>query len=315
MSADLPRPVQLRAALLMMASTVAFGMMAITIRLASRSEPTWEVAFFRNFFGFLALLPILALPAVRSGAPARAIRETVRSNQLPRYFLRCLIGIFSMFCVFWAIGNLPLSQAISLAYSSPIFVTIAAALWLGETVRLRRWLAVAAGFIGVLVIVRPWSQAFSPSLLIALLAAVLNAVVAIQIKQLSRADGSDTIVFWTYIFWIPMSLLPAIFVWHAPQGIAWLWLALCGVLGTIGQLLWTRALKLGEVSALTPISFLQLPVVTLAGWLLFEEVIDGWTAAGALIIFCATAYIAHREATLARRNASNSPSEAVEPGN
>lgn len=163
MSADLPRPVQLRAALLMMASTVAFGMMAITIRLASRSEPTWEVAFFRNFFGFLALLPILALPAMRSGAPARAIRETVRSNQLPRYFLRCLIGIFSMFCGFWAIGNLPLSQAISLAYSSPIFVTIAAALWLGETVRLRRWLAVAAGFIGVLVIVRPWSQAFSPT--------------------------------------------------------------------------------------------------------------------------------------------------------
>lgn len=69
---------------------------------------------------------------MRSGAPARAIRETVRSNQLPRYFLRCLIGIFSMFCGFWAIGNLPLSQAISLAYSSPIFVTIAAALWLGK---------------------------------------------------------------------------------------------------------------------------------------------------------------------------------------
>ena len=135
--------------------------------------------------------------------------------------------------------------------------------------RLRRWLAVAAGFIGVLVIVQPWSHAFTTGSLVAVAAAMFNAVVAIQIKQLSQVDKADTIVFWTYILWVPMSLVPALFVWHTPEGIAWLWLALCGVLGTIGQLLWTRALKLGEVSALTPISFTQLPVVTLAGWLLF----------------------------------------------
>ena len=255
----------LRAALLMLASTVAFGLMALCIRLASQTEPTWEVAFFRNAFGFVALVPMLLWPLLRERRPLSSLAGDLRTTQLPRYFVRCGIGIVSMYCGFWAIGNLPLAQAISLAYSSPIFITIAAALWLGEHVRMRRWLAVAAGFIGVLVIVRPWSLAFTTGSLVAVAAAMMNALVAIQIKQLSRVDKADTIVFWTYVLWVPMSLLPALFVWHPPQGITWLWLALCGILGTLGQVLWTRALKLGEVSALTPISFVQLPIVTLAG--------------------------------------------------
>ena len=306
---------QLRAALLMLASTVGFGLMAICIRLASQTEPTMEVAFFRNAFGFLSLLPVLLWPVLRKGGdrPLARFVQSVRTTQFPRYVVRCAIGIVSMFCGFWAIGHLPLSQAISLAYSSPIFITIAAALWLGERVRLRRWLAVLAGFIGVLVIVQPWSHAFSKGVLVAVAAAVLSALVAIQIKQLSRVDKADTIVFWTYVLWVPMSLLPALYVWHWPQGIAWLWLVLSGVLGTVGQLLWTRALKLGEVSALTPISFVQLPIVTLAGWLLFSEKIDAATLLGAGIILSSTFYIAHREARLARQAASQAPCEAAKP--
>lgn len=304
----------MRAALLMLASTAGFGMMAVCIRLASATEPVFEVAFFRNLFGLLALLPVLLWPALRNGQPVAAVRRTLQTRHLPRYFIRCLIGLVSMYLGFWSIANLPLSQAIALAYSSPIFVTIAAVLMLGENVRMRRWMAVLAGFIGVMVIVRPWSHAFTAGSLVAVSAAVITAIVAIQIKQLSREDGADTIVLWTYLFWVPMSLLPALWVWHPPQGIAWLWLALSGALGTAGQLLWTRALKIGEVSALTPISFVQLVIVTIAGWLWFGEALDRWTAAGAAIIFSATAYIAHREAMLARRAASQAPSEAVVPG-
>jgi drug/metabolite transporter (DMT)-like permease len=314
-STPLPPAVQLRAAGLMLASTVGFGLMAVCIRLASRTEPVAEIAFFRNLFGLLALLPVLLWPVLRRRGPVSVhLRETLHTDQLRRYFVRCLIGVVSMWMGFWAIAHLPLAQAVSLAYSSPIFVTVAAVLLLGETVRLRRWLAVAAGFIGVLVIVRPWSHAFTPASLVAVTAALITAIVAIQIKQLSRHDGSDTIVLWTYLFWVPMSLLPALFVWHRPEGIAWLWLLLCGAFGTVGQLLWTRALKLGEVSALTPISFVQLVIVTLAGWLLFDETIDRWTMLGAGIIFAATAYIAHREAMLARQHRSNAPTEADVPG-
>ncbi len=287
----------------MLASTVFFGLMAVVIRLASKSLPTFEIAFFRNAFGLLALLPVLLHG-----------RASLRTRQLPRYLLRSSIGIGSMLAGFWAIGHLPLSQAISLSYSTPLFVTIAAVIWLGEIVRKRRWAAVILGFIGVLVIVQPWSSAFTGGSLVAVLAAILSAVVAIQIKQLSRIDPADTIVFYTYVFWVPLSLLPALFVWQWPHGVVWVWLVCTGLFGTGGQLLWTRALRLGEVSALTPISFMQLPVVAVAGYLLFDEKISRWTALGAAIIFAANAYIAHREVQLARSAETSAPMEAATPG-
>lgn len=300
----LPVATPLRAALLMLGSTLAFGLMAIAIRYATRYVPTQEVAFFRNAFGLLALLPMLIRPG---SAP-------LKTQQLPRYFLRSAIGLASMLCAFWAIGHLPISQAISLSYSTPLFVTIAAVLWLGETVRMRRWAAVIIGFIGVLIIVRPGSTSFTPGTLVAVGAAVLSSLVAIQIKQLTRVDSADTVVFYTYVFWVPLSLVPALFVWVWPTGLAWVWLVATGVLGTLGQLLWTRALRLGEVSALTPISFMQLPLVSVLGWLLFNEALDRWTVIGAGIILGANAYIAHREAVLARRAKSQAVTAAAKPG-
>ncbi len=298
-----PSATPMRAALLMLGSTMAFGLMAVAIRYATRYVPTQEVAFFRNAFGLLALLPMLLRPG----------HAPLKTQQLPRYFVRSAIGLGSMLCAFWALGHLPLAQAVSLSYSTPLFVTIAAVLWLGETVRVRRWAAVVVGFIGVLVIVRPGTAGFTAGSLVAVAAAVLSSLVAIQIKQLTRIDSADTVVLYTYVFWVPLSLIPAVFVWVWPTGVAWLWLLATGVLGTIGQLLWTRALRLGEVSALTPISFLQLPLVTLFGWLLFNETVDRWTIIGAGIILAANAYIAHREAVLSRRAASAAASAAAKP--
>lgn len=293
-----------RAASLMLGSTVAFGLMTIAIRLASAHLGTAEIAFFRIAFGLLALLPLILGPG----------RPLPRTRHMGTYLVRTVVGLACMLCGFWAIGHLPLSQAVALSYSTPLFVTVAAVLWLGEVVRLRRWAAVLAGFVGVLVILRPWSAHFSPGLLVPLAAAVVGALVAIQIKQLSRMDPPDTVVFYTYVLWVPMSLLPALLQWTWPRGIDWLWLVATGVFGTIGQLLWTRALKLGEVSALQPISFVQLPLVAAMGWWLFGEKVDRWTVAGASIILAANAYIAHREAQLARRSATHSPVEGAKPG-
>ena len=293
-----------RAAGLMLASTVLFGFMVVMIRLASASLHTFEIAFFRNFFGLLAALPLL----IHHGP------GLLRTTQFPRYLFRCLIGIASMLAGFWAIGHLPQAQAVSLSYSTPLFVTIAAAALLGEQVRARRWIAVALGFVGVLLIVRPGSGQFSYGTMVALLAALLSSIVAIQIKQLSATEPADRIVLWTTLLWVPMSLLPALGVWAWPQGIVWAYVVAAGFFGTGGHMLWTRALKLGEVSALTPISFMQLPIVGVLGWILFDETLDRWTLLGASVILAANAYIAHREATLARRAHSVASSSAAKPG-
>ncbi|WP_372013117.1 DMT family transporter [Pseudoxanthomonas sp. 10H] len=304
MSAAAPASTHWRAARLMLGSTLLFGLMAVAIRLASASLHTFEVAFFRNFFGLLAALPLL----LRHGP------GLLRTTQFPRYLFRCLVGICSMLAGFWAIGHLPLAQAVALSYSTPLFATIAAAALLGEQVRARRWAAVVLGFVGVLVVVRPGDAEFSMGTLVALLAALLSSIVAIQIKQLSATEPADRIVIYTTLLWVPMSLVPAWGVWQWPQGIAWAWVVAAGVFGTGGHMLWTRALKLGEVSALTPIGFMQLPVVAVFGWLLFGETLDRWTLLGAAVILGANAYIAHREAVLARGAASAASSSAAKPG-
>lgn len=281
----------LRAAALMLAATVMFGFMTVAIRLATHEMHAFEVAFFRNFFGLLFALPLL----LKHGP------GLLQTRKLPLYFARCVIGLMSMLCGFWAISQLPLAQAVSLSYSTPLFVTIGAVFALGETVRARRWSAVLIGFLGVMLIVRPGFVALTPGVLAALMGAFLSAGTAISIKYLSRTEQPDAIVLMTTLLWVPLSLPAALWVWEWPSAAGWLWVAITGALGTAGHMLWTRAFRLGEISALTPISFMQLPIVAIAGFLLFGESIDRWTVAGALVIFGANAYIAQREALQVRR--------------
>ena len=280
-----------RAVMFMVASTVLFGVMAVCIRLASKQLHPFEIAFFRNFFGFVFTLPLL----YRHGW------SILRSDKLSLYFFRCCIGIVSMLSGFWAIVHLPLAQAVALSYSTPIFVTIGAVFVLGEVVRARRWTAVIVGFAGVLVLMHPGADSFSFASLVAVLAAVMSASAAISIKFLSRTEKADAIVIYTTMIWVPLSVIPALFFWTMPTGITWLWIVLSGLLGTSAHMCWTRALTLADASMLTPISFLQVLVVGVLAWFLFDETVDRWTIVGAAIIFASNVYIAQREARLARR--------------
>ncbi|HRQ65055.1 MAG TPA: DMT family transporter [Xanthomonadaceae bacterium] len=282
-------PDGVRGALLMTASAILFALMAITIRLAADELHPFAIAFFRNFFGLLFALPLLY-----------GSTFSLRTNRLGLYFVRCIIGLSAMLCGFWALVHLPLAQAVALSYTTPLFVTILAVIILREVVRLRRWTAVAIGFVGALIIVRPGAVEMSDAALIALLSAALAASAAISIKFLSRTEPTGAIVIWMVLIMTPMSLLPALFVWTWPSPTVWVWLLLTGFLGTTGHLAMTGAYKLGDASALTPYNFLQLPVVAMVAWILFGETVDRWTIMGAGIIFAATAYIAHREAVLAR---------------
>jgi drug/metabolite transporter (DMT)-like permease len=274
----------------MLFSTVLFGLMAVVIRLASETQHPFEIAFFRNLFGLLFTLPLL----FKHGP------GLLKTSKLPLYLLRCAIGTVGMLAGFWAIVHLPLAQAVAISYSTPLFVTIGAVWVLGETVRARRWAAVLIGFIGVIILLRPDADTFTGASLVALLAAVMSASVAISIKFLTRTESPDAIVVFTTALWVPMSLVPALLFWQTPSGITWLWLVLAGLFGTVAHMCWTRALQLGDASILTPISFMQVLVVAVFGWWLFDEGVDRYTLIGALIIFGSNLYLAHREITRAK---------------
>jgi drug/metabolite transporter (DMT)-like permease len=287
-----PAALPARAAAMMIASAGFFGLMAIVIRIASHQLHPFEIAFFRSFFGALVALPLLA----RDGL------HTLRTDRIGFYVVRCAIGTASMLASFWAIAHLPLAQAIALSYSSPLFVTIGAVLFLGEVVRMRRWSAVVAGFIGVLVIVRPGTDSFTAASLVAVFSAAMTGIVTISIKFLSRSDAANTIVLLTTLLWVPLSLPAALMVWQWPQTDLWPWLILAGVLGTGGQYFWTHALRIADASTLAPFSYLQLLIVAALAWLLFGEGVDRFTALGAAIIIGTSLYIMRREAKVAHRS-------------
>lgn len=290
--------------MLMLGSASLFALMAVCIRLASAQLHPFQITFFRSGFGALFALPLLHGHGW----------QLLRTPRLGFYIVRCVLGMGGMLAGFWAIVNLPLAEAVALSYSSPLFVTIGAVLFLGEVVRMRRWSAVVAGFIGVLVIVRPGSDAFTGGSLVALLAAALTGAVTISIKSLTGSEPADRIVLLTTLLWIPLSLPAALSVWQWPHPGTWPWLVLSGALGTGGHFCWTRALRLADASLLAPFSYLQLLIVALLAWWIFGEPVDRHTAAGAAIIIAASLYIAWREHRLAHeRRQQVAPATSVEP--
>jgi drug/metabolite transporter (DMT)-like permease len=264
------------------------------IRAASADIHTFEVVFFRNLFGLLAMLPLLSGIGVgmfRARAPGRLM-------------LMSVWHVLGMVCYFLAIAYLPLAEVTALAFSKPLFATIGAALVLHEIVRARRWSAVAIGFLGVLIVLRPGAQALSPYAALVLLSAVLGAATTLLIKRLTATEAISTIVWYQALFATVLALPLCLLHWRLPDAGGWLLLVAIGILGTLSWLTQTRAYFLIDASAVVPFEFLRLPFAALVAYLWFAEVPSVWTWLGGALIFGATVYITEREARLARRSST-----------
>lgn len=293
--AALPLPVQ--GILWMIAATVVLSVMVILVRTATQAMHPFEAAFLRNLFGFAFMLPWLA----RTGLGG------MRTQKLRLHMTRAATGLFAMLCWFSALALMPLAEAVALGFTTPLFATIGAALFLGEIVRRRRWSATIVGFVGVIVILRPGADMITAPAVIVLLSAAAAAGSALQVKILARTESSSAIVTYMTLFMTPMSLLPALFVWTWPSWEMWALMAAIGALGTVGHLCFARALAVAETSAVVPFEYIRLPLVAAAGYFLFGETVDAWTWAGATIIIVSTVYIARREAIVARQRRSRNP--------
>ena len=154
------------------------------------------------------------------------------------------------------------------------------------------------GFIGALVILRPGFQALDTGALLVIVSSLLWSLALIDIKVLGRTKSSITITAYVTVLMIPMTLVPAVIVWETPPLELWIWLLFIGVIGTLGQIIVTDALKLADITVLMPLDFLKLVWATAFGILLFAEIPDLFTYVGAAIVFGSSFYIAWREAKL-----------------
>ncbi len=223
-------------------------------------------------------------------------RKSLRFTHPASHLIRGGMIAISTHMGFYALANLPLATVTVLFFTAPIFATILAALWHRERVGLRRWSAVMAGFVGALIILRPGLEAFEPAMIVALGSSAFFAIALTFSRSLAHADGAASTfvssVVITLIFSIPVAApvfaLPATFV-------IWLLVLVLVITGSLRSVADIQAYRYGEAGLIAPFVYLRLVVTGIAGYLLFDEVPDGPTWAGAAIIVAATLYISHRE--------------------
>ncbi len=277
-------PANLRGA--MMVSLGAFILVTMTTLVKSLGDNlhSFEILFVRCLVGFLFLTPLLF----------KARAASIRTNRPFMHFLRASAGITGMFCMFWSVTHMPLADATAIAFSRPLFMIVLALIFLGEVVGRRRGFATVAGFIGILIMTRPFTEGFDPTALIAATGALFAALAVIAIKKLTLTEPIMTIMFYYTLWTTVIAAIPAALVWQTPSLQEMGVLTIIGILGVVGQTAMTQGFKLGEATFVIPFDYLRLIYAGLYGIALFNEVPAMVSMAGAVVIVASSLYILRR---------------------
>lgn len=261
-----------------------FSVMATLIRHISEEMSTMQMVFFRSTFAVLLMLPWAFKHGLRN----------IRPKKWNLYIYRSFSGLAGVFLLFYGLSVIPLAQAISLTFTAPLITALLAIIFLGEKVRLQSWLAMMVGFSGVLVILRPGGDTFQLASFTMILATVSWSVSSILVKKLTATEHPRSIVFVATTMMIPLSLPMALMVWQMPTAEQMLWLFVLAWVTNQAQFALTHAYAATDVSVVLPFDFCRLIFISILAYVFFGEVIDVWTAMGAVIILSSSVYIARK---------------------
>lgn len=285
-------PGNVRGALWILLSAVIFTMTNSLIKYVGSSLDPFQMVFFRGLFGTMFLLPIVW------HAGGMAVLKTKRMNF---HLARGITGSLALMTIFYALTNMPLADVTGISFSRSLWVIILAVLFLGESIRWRRWTATLVGFCGVLVMVRPGPEA-NPAAIAAVLNALFVAMSVVLIKRMTVTEKPLTILFWGTLIPTFVTLPPAIIVWQTPTNTELMLMAAIGAGLSVGHTCLIHGLRVGEATAVMPFDYTRLIFAGLAGYIFFVEVPDPYTIAGAVLIIFATLYIARRESKEGRQS-------------
>ena len=248
--------------------------------------PVLQIVWARLFFGTWVTLPL---------ALASAGTKALRPDRPIYHFFRAGFLILATFTFFWSLKYLPIADALAIFFVQPLIVVILSALVLKEKVGPRRWTAVAVGFLGTMVIIRPGFAAFNPGTLLALLAGTNLAIYFVMTRRISGQAKAMVTTFQTNL--IGATLLSALvpLVWVAPTPQQWLMFAGLGLVANFGHFLIVRSYDFAEASLLAPFAYTEMIMATLLGWYYFDDFPDAYTFVGVAILIASSLYIGWRE--------------------
>ena len=277
-------------ALWMLFAACMLATISLLVRHIAADLHPFEIAFFRNFGQFAFMVPWAVMVGI----------SALRTRRIWAHVRRSGFGLCAMLTWFWVVTQMPIAEATAISFSAPLFTTAGAALFLREQVGVRRWLATAVGFVGVLLIIRPGFHEVGQPQLLALLAAALIAGAMLSNKSLAKTEPPNAMVVWMGVYMSVFSLPPALTVWTWPEAHVWAWLLMLGIVATLAHLAINRAFGAADASFIAPFGFVQIPFVAGVGFIAYAEVPDLWTWAGSAVIVASGIYIARREAKLSK---------------
>ncbi|MGH8680023.1 MAG: DMT family transporter [Burkholderiales bacterium] len=278
----------LRGILLIIAAVSTFALMDTTAKYLARTYPVPGIVWARYAAQTLFLVVVLA-PQLRLGL--------LRTRRPALQLLRGGILAASTVFFFSALALMPMAEAAAITFLSPLLLTAASAWLLKERVRWSAWVALLAGFIGVLIIIRPGGGVFTPAAILPILTAVSFAAYQLLTRKLAGVDSTLTTLFYSAIVGTVL-LAPGLpLYWRFPEsGFDAALFAVLGVLASVGHFVLIRAFEHAPPSVLAPFVYSQLVAVLVLGYLVFGDFPDGWSLLGMAIIVLAGAWIAARQA-------------------
>ncbi len=257
-----------------------------SIRELSTGLHVFEIAFFRNFFGLILML----------GLVARGRLGVLRTKRFPLHLLRAVLNAVAMLTFFQALALIPLAEVTALAFTTPLFAVVLAVIVLKERLGPRRMVGLLVGLVGALIIIRPGVVPLSLGSVLVIGSSLIWACALMCIKLLSRTETSLSIAIYAALLLTPLTGIPALFVWQWPHGSEWVLLVVIAATGSFYQVMINQALKLADASLVMPFDFTKLIWAALVGYIFFSEIPDIWTVAGGAVIIASVTYITYREA-------------------
>jgi drug/metabolite transporter (DMT)-like permease len=270
----------LRAALWMVGAIVSFSAMAVAGRELSFDLDTFEIMTYRSIIGLIIVLGLAFY--------FKTYRE-VNTQRFGLHFVRNLAHFTGQNLWFYAVTLIPFAQLFAFEFSVPIWVMLAAPFFLGERLNALRVFSVLIGFIGILVVTRPWIAGLAPGILPAAFCAIAFAATSIFTKKLTRISTITCIMFWLTALQLIFGLVCAGYDGDIalPAASSVPWVALIGVCGLLAHFCITRALQLAPATVVTPVDFCRLPIIAFIGYYFYNEAIDAYIIGGAIMIFAA----------------------------
>ena len=271
---------------LMCGAVAAFACLDATAKYLGRHIDIMMVVWARYTFAFL--LTLVVSNPLRRPALMRSARPMLQ-------IVRAAILLGSTVFNFFALRYLRLDQVLAITFSTPIFVAALSGPVLGEWVGWRRWIAIAVGFAGILVVTRPGFGIVHPAAILAILGALTYAFFFLATRLLSRCDGNETTLFYSNFVGAVLMLPMLPFFWETPSAAHLTLLVMAGALASVGHYMVIAAHRLAPAALLSSFIYSELVWVILLGYLVFGDLPDGWTLTGAGIVIASGIYIFHRE--------------------